>query len=235
MAEIITIDDRFRIGKAYTVREAAKLAKVSQNTVRNWLYGSEAGDYEMEPVFGAKEKKEGEIARVSFLELIELTVAARWRSYGIKLPRVREAYDEARTRYPDIPYPFAHLDLHTVGGHVIEVLREFDAKLNGSRGQRFLVLTSPEQSVLPGIVESELALVDYNTVDRFAEAWHPYGREIPIVVDPHYAAGRPIVLGSNVSVEIIRKRWRNGEKAAYIARDFELPRGDVEAILQRIA
>ena len=42
MAEIITIDDRFRIGKAYTVREAAKLAKVAQDTVRNWLYGSEA-------------------------------------------------------------------------------------------------------------------------------------------------------------------------------------------------
>lgn len=232
---MVAIDDRFRIGKAYTIAQAARLARVSQNTVRNWLYGSQTRDYEMEPVFGVKEKKEGEVARVSFLELIEITVAARWRSHGIKLPRVREAHDEARTRYQDIPYPFAHLDLHTVGGHVIEVLREFDAKWNGSPSQRFLVLTSPEQFVLPGIVESELALVDYNDVDRFAEAWHPYGRDIPIVVDPRYAAGRPIVLGSNVSVEIIRKRWRHGERPAYIAQDFQISRADVEAILQRTA
>ena len=85
------------------------------------------------------------------------------------------------------------------------------------------------------LVEQELSQFDYNPDDHFASRWYRYGREVPVVVDPHVAGGRPTIEGSNVSVDVIRKRWKAGERVAYIAHDFQLRRADVEAVLQSVA
>ena len=232
MVKISTIDDPFRVGKAYTFREAAKLAGVSTGTVRNWLYGTTTPDgYEMQPVFEAKRQSQHEIARVSFLELSELVVAARFRHRRIKLPRIRKAHEFDRAEW-EMSHPFAHLDLASLGGHI---LARFEEKSPDPSQGHFVVLTSSGQQVLlPELVREELARFDY-AEDSFAERWHPYGRDVPVVVDPHYAGGRPTIAGSGVSVEIIHQRWKAGEKVAYIALDFRLRRADVEAALQHVA
>ena len=232
MAEIITIDDRFRVGKAYTIREAAELARVSPGTVRNWLYGASTSyGYEMQPVFGAKRKPGDGAARVSFLELSELVIAARFRSRRIKLSRVREAHEYARGEW-EMSHPFAHLDLDSLGGHI---LAKFEEESPDPSQGRLVVLTSPEQQVLlPKLVREERENFEY-AEDGFAERWHPYGHDVPVVVDPHYAGGKPTIAGSGVSVEIIHQRWTAGEKIPYIALDFQLRRADVEAVLQHVA
>ena len=229
MATVTVIRDRFRTGKAYTIRQAANLASVSQGTVRNWLWGSSTPQgYQMEPVFGSRAKPE-EVAQVSFLELSELIVAARFRKHHIKLARVRAAHNFARNEW-SLQYPFAHLNLTSVGGHV---LRRFEEE-NPGVGPSFVVLSSPEQYILPGLVQDELTRFDYSD-DDFAERWHPYGREIPVVVDPRFAGGRPTIKGRGISVEILHKRWKAGESFKSIAYDFRLAQKDVEAVLQQVA
>ena len=225
------IEDRFRTGKTYSIRQAANLAGVSQGTVRNWLYGTNAPDgYEMEPVFGAaKEKAADEPAMVSFLELSELIVAARFRKLKIKLFRIREAHDFAREEWK-LQYPFAHLKLTSIGGHI---LHQFEEQHPGPG--RFVVLSSPQQYVLHHMVQDELERFEYSKVDQFAERWHPYGKEVPIVVDPRFAGGKPTIAGRGVSIEIVRKRWKAHERVASIAKDFRLKPFQVEAILQHIA
>ena len=229
MANVTAILDRFRTGKAYTIGQAANLAGVSQGTVRNWLWGATtAYGYEMAPVFGSKAKPV-EVAQVSFLELSELIVAARFRKHHIKLQRIRAAHNYARDEW-HLEYPFAHLNLTSVGGHI---LRRFEED-NPHRGASFVVLSSPEQYVLPGLVQDELNRFDYGD-DQFAERWHPYGREIPVVVDPRFAGGRPAIKGRGISVEILHRRWRAGESFRSIAHDFRLSQKDVEAVLQQVA
>lgn len=232
MAEIATIEDSFRVGKAYTFREAAKLAGVSTGTVRNWLYGAMTPEgYEMQAVFGDKRKSHEDVARVSFLELSELVVAARFRARRVKLERVREAHKFARTEW-EMSHPFAHLDLASLGGHI---LARFEEESPSPTQGRLVVLTSPGQKVLlPELVQEELRRFDYAD-DNFAERWYPYGRDVPVVVDPHYGGGTPTIAGSGVSVEIVHKRWKAGEKVAFIALDFRLRRADVEAALQHVA
>ncbi len=243
------IEDRFRTGKSYTVSQAARLARVSPGTVRNWFYGyKERRDltrqeqpqkpvfgtavpsrgYEMKPLFGQKERPE-EGALLSFLELSELIVAARFRKVGIKLYRIQDAHEFARTEW-DLLYPFAHLNLKSIGGHL---LAKFEEEMPGPG--KFVVLSEPNQYILQPLVEQELSQFDYNPDDRFASRWYPHGREVPVVVDPHYAAGRPTIAGSGVSVDIVRKRWKAGERVGYIAHDFRLRRADVEAALQHVA
>lgn len=233
MAPIATIDDQFRIGKTYTITQAARLAHVSHGTVRNWLYGSTTSKgYEIEQVFGSKQRVEGEVARVSFLDLAEIVLAARFRSLGIKLQRVREAHDFAHSEW-EISHPFAHLNLTSLGGHI---LAKFEQERPGPTSHgHFVVLSSPAQQVLlPEVVREEIDRFDY-AEDKFAERWHPYGKDVPIVVDPRFAGGKPSVAGRGVSVEILHKRWKAGERVASIARDFRLKRLEVEEILQRVA
>ncbi len=229
MASVTAIHDRFRTGKAYTVRQSANLAGVSQGTVKNWLWGSTTSyGYEMAPVFGSKARPE-EVAQVSFLELSELIVAARFRKHHIKLVRIRSAHHFARNEW-SLPYPFAHLNLTSAGGHV---LRRFEEE-NPGAGPSFVVLSSPEQYVLPGLVQDELTRFDYGD-DEFAERWHPYGRKIPVVVDPRFAGGRPTIKGRGITVDILHKRWKAGESFKSIAYDFRLTQKDVEAVLQQVA
>jgi uncharacterized protein (DUF433 family) len=231
MTDILTVD-RFRTGKTYTIRQAAALAHVSMGTVRNWLFGfADPGGYHMAPLFGGKVKTE-ETTQVSFLELAELIIAARYRRYKIKLQRIRDAHLFAREEW-GVPYPFASLDLTTVGGHILHRFEE----LNPDSGPQFVVLSSPNQFVLPELVAHEMDRFDYSPLDRFAERWYPHGKDVPIVVDPHYAGGRPTIAGRGVTVEIIRKRfYKARESVVSIARDFRLTRGEVEeAIRERAA
>jgi uncharacterized protein (DUF433 family) len=223
------VDDPFRIGKAYTIREAAALADVSPGTVRNWLYGTTKGD--MKAVFGGKTKPAEEVAMVSFLELAEVIVAARFRKLRLKLQRIRAAHDYAKKHY-NLAYPFAHLELRSIGGHV---LHEFEER-EPENGPHFVVLSAPQQFVLPDIVDDELGRFDYSEEDKLATRWYPFGRDLPVVVDPRFGGGQPTIEGRGVTVEVLKKRWKEGKESFQsIARDFRLKAPIVEAVLQRVA
>lgn len=225
MSDYKNIDDPFRTGKTYSVSQAAALAKVSHGTVRNWLFGG----LEVEPVFGSSEKGRGDLALVSFLELSELIVAARFRRLKIRLQRIRDAHDFASKDWK-VDYPFAHLNLQSIGGHILSKFEEEQP----APGGHFVVLSSPEQYLLPGLVSEELANFEYAR-DKFAARWFPFGREVPVVVDPRFSAGQPTIVDRGVRVDIVRRRWKAGETVSSIARDFELEPPQVEAVLQHVA
>ena len=114
-----------RRGKAYTIPQAARLARTSAPTVRNWLRGYAGQGHRMEPVFGkAKSSRDGEPLQVSFLELAEIIVVAsyRRRAHGHKpagLERLRTAHRFARRQWDNLEYPFASLQFDRVGPHMM--------------------------------------------------------------------------------------------------------------------
>jgi uncharacterized protein (DUF433 family) len=222
-----SITDPFRVGKAYTVKQAASHAGVSHQTVRDWLFGNESRGYLRKAVFGEREKPDDAPVEVSFLELSELVVVSKWRKLKLKLERIRDAHEFARSEW-GVPYPFATLNLQTLGGHVLGRYQE------SVPGQKLVVLTSPGQYVLPDIVEEELHHFDYSETDKFAIRWWPYGKDIPVVVDPRFAGGQPTVVDRGVTIEILKRRWNAKESLHSIAREYRLKPPVVEAILQRI-
>lgn len=219
-----TVDDPFRTGKAYTIGQAAALTKVTPKTIRNWVYGYEG---HTEPVFGGKDRAAEEVAQVSFLELAEIAVVARFRRQKIKLDRIRRAHAYARQEL-FVPFPFASLKLTTLGGHV---LHEYEERDPGEG--RFTVLSAPGQYVLPNIVQEELKHFEFDG-DPFVVRWYPYGKEVPVVIDPRRAGGAPTIDGRSVTLDIIRKRWMADEPIASIAHDYELKPPLVEAVLRRV-
>ncbi len=145
-----------RIGKTYTLAQAARLASTTPQNVRRWLYGYEAPGHRMEPVFGSPTANDGPPS-VSFLQLAELIVVARYRRRGgrqIKLNRLRDAHRFARERL-GIEWPFASEQFRFEGGHIIH---EFESA--NPDGRRFRIAVDQEGGyVLP---------MDFrDTLDRF--------------------------------------------------------------------
>jgi len=222
------IDDPFRTGKAYTVGEAARLALTSPQNVRRWMVGYNAPGHKMEPVFGNKHSP-GDLLTISFLELAEIVIVAGFRKQRVPLQRTRDAHEYARRTF-GLAYPFASLNLRESGGHI---LHEFEQQQPGPG--KLVSLDMQGQYVLPETVQLTVVNFDFSDTDRLASRWFPFGRHVPVVVDPHFGAGAPTVIGSRVTVDTLKRRWKAGETIKSMSSDLELEEEDVEHVLQRAA
>ena len=65
-----------------------------------------------------------------------------------------------------------------------------------------------------------------------AARWFPVGRDVPIVIDPRYGAGKPTIPDRRLTVETIYRQWKAGQTIKFIASDFKLHPSLVETTLQ---
>ena len=214
----------WRTESMYTFGEAAQLAGVSTTTVKNWLFGYAAKGRVVPPLLPSET-----VEMVSFLQMIEIMVAARFRKNAVgrrSLPfsTVREAYVNAREKW-SIEYPFAHMKLEALGGHIVHFLEQ------GGSPDSFQALDVPEQFTLPGLLRRETTeQIDYD--QDLAARWFPIGKTVPIVVDPKLSTGLPVIQGRGVTVHAIRKRFQAGLRIDFIAKDFDMDPLLVETALQ---
>lgn len=210
----------WRTQKMYSFSEVAHLAHVSVGTVRNWLLGYTTPQGRVAPLFKSHQEEE---KTCSFLELIEIVVAATFRKAEHKsFKTVRLAYDNARKIY-NLEYPFASIELKAIGGHIVHIMRVPEASLQA--------IDQPEQYTIPGLVQQILTeQIEYEY--ELASRWYPVGKNIPIVVDPRISAGLPIIKDRGITVEAIYKRFKADQDIAFIEKDFELQRGIVEKVIR---
>jgi uncharacterized protein (DUF433 family) len=210
----------------YTISEAAHLAHVSSNTVRRWLFGYTPDPrypwYRTPPVFDGSEVGD---PYVSFLQLVEIVIASDFRKVGhVRVDVVREAYENAK-RISGIEYPFAHLELESLGGHIVQWLKRGGQAVSGAQA-----VDLPEQWSLPGLITEEIHKLDYER--QLAARWYPEGKTVPIVVDPLFSSGLPTIEGRGVTVGAIRRRWKAGYLIEFIADDLDIDTTLVQRVLQ---
>lgn len=209
-----------RTVRLYTIGEAARLAGVSAPTVNRWIHGSQ----DQAPVLDFDKTRPHDAMAVSFLELLEIVVAQKFRKRNVTIDRIRQAHAYARQEL-SVPYPFAWLRLETLGGRI---LRDFE---EANPGAHLVEVNPGQQAALPGLVKTTLQAFDFAN-DQFAERWHPFGRENPIVIDPTVSAGAPTVIDRRITVETVYKRWKAGWQWDRIADELELTLANVEAVLR---
>jgi uncharacterized protein (DUF433 family) len=227
---MLHVDDPFRTGKAYTVAQAARLARTTPQTVRRWLLGYDVPGHHMDPVFGSREHDSTTNLQVSFLELVEIAVAARFRNLDkVQLARIRRAHAFARRRL-NVPFPFASLDFKVLGGHLVH---DFEVE-EPERASGPMAFDTDGQWALPLIIQEELESIDYLD-DHLAGRWFPFGRGAHIIVDPHYAAGRPVIEGTRIPIQTLRQRWDAGDNLRTLAHDYGLTISVVEEAIRLAA
>ena len=209
----------WRTQPMYSFSEVAHLSGVSVSTVRNWLRGYTTQQGRVEPLFQQYDTEE---KYCSFLQLVEIVVAAKFRkAEHTAFHTIRYAYDNARKIYK-LEYPFASLELKAIGGHIVHIIHIPNIGLRA--------LDQPEQYTIPNLVQEAIAQLEYE--GELAKKWWPVGKEVPIVVDPLISAGLPIVEGRGVTVGAIRKRFLANQKIAFIAKDFGLKRDVIEQVIR---
>ena len=220
------LDDPVRLGKRYSVREAARISGVSTRTLRRWFVGENGSSHAGGPVFHSKRPDSETPLSLSFVELIEVVIAAEFRSRRIKIERIRSGRDFMQRAW-GIEYPFAYVELDSAGG---EILHHFDEQ--DPEAPALAVSTDGMQWTLPGLVRKRAQEFVHLEDDGFAVRWYPLGRNVPIMVDPRFAAGRPAVADRGVTVDIIRRRSQNaGQSIREIAHDLSVTERAVEAAL----
>jgi len=132
--------------------------------------------------------------------------------------RIRANRDELRKRF-STPYPFALKGLLMDGRRLIKELDK-DALLELGTGG---------QSAFESVVTPFCRRLDFDATSQLAARYFPLGREVPIVVSPAHAFGRPVVAGTNLTTEAVANLVRGGESIDDIAHEYDLSREFIDA------
>lgn len=172
----------------YTFQEASRLASfelpaemaISTRRLRGWF----------RPKHAAKALIRGdeysEQTAISFLGLIDATVALRLVRAGVSPRALRRLHDEA-SEILGTPYPFARDGIHV--SETGDVHLEFAGRLIDLKARQF---------VFPEIVLPFLRRIDYR--DHEASRWRIADR---VTIDPSLRAGSPVEETSGLPTELL--------------------------------
>ena len=156
----------------------------------------------------------------SFLNLIEAHFIVCYRRSGVSLGAVQAAVEYARRELRD-EHPLRARRFQTDGQGLFHRVQE-------ERGFSGLVTFSASgQLAWPELVEEFLQSIEYDDAQR-PSRWWPLGRPKPIIVDPRFAFGYPVVLDKHVRTDILAERFEAGEDFDEIAVDFRIQKAQVE-------
>lgn len=187
----------------YEVGESARYAHVHVNTVSRWHRNTTLGD-----------RRPG--SKLSYLQLIELAVAAACKEAGMKLADIRAARAYFAGAFKT-DHPFATLDLMTDG-----------VDLAVKAGAELLIGNKRGQLAWKSIIGERFKEFEYE--DGLAARWHVAGRRSPVIIDPRIRFGAPQVSG--VPTWLVRDRWVTGEPMDEITEDLSLKASEIEAALR---
>ncbi|HSQ67021.1 MAG TPA: DUF433 domain-containing protein [Polyangiaceae bacterium] len=195
---------------AYTVAEAAALVRVPVSTLKTWIHG------EGKASRGLLVLPKGRPRLLAFSHLVEAFVlAAIRRGHGVALQRVRRAIRFVQHDL-EIERPLIHAKFRTDGVDLF--VEQWGKLVNASRDG---------QLAMRGSLESSLRRVDWDrnglAVRLFPIVRAP-GAEQPktIVIDPERGFGQPTLAGTGIRVDVIVSRYRAGESAAELAKDYRV-------------
>jgi uncharacterized protein (DUF433 family) len=201
---------------AYQVKDAARYARVSPQTVLNWQKnGLKAGS-----ALSSREKG----ISLSYMQLVELAFVSALRGLGVKLEDIRGARDYMAQKF-NAEYPFAQLKFKTDGQDILMELPRFE---RGALKDKLIKVNKGGQTTWTEIIGDKFEEFDYSK--GLAVRWNPAGKNSPIQIDPRVSFGAPAVGG--VATWAIKGRWEAGESVEDIAEDFSINTNYVSKALE---
>ncbi len=207
----------------YSFAEADYLARVSRGTSRRWLagysYRRTSGDVvHLPPVGGPGAKDSG--STVSFIDLVEVVAIGGLKDVGFSLTHIRKIVTTCEELL-GVARPLTTLTFKTGGREIFVDVGE---------GRLVEVLGRRGRQAWTEVLAPFLQTLEYE--NDLARRWWPLGQRSPIVVDPAYAYGLPVIKNTGIRTEILFERFESGDLVEEIANDFNLVPEDVERAIQ---
>lgn len=202
----------------YRIREAARYAHLSPQTVAKWHSHPGANQ---KSTLSTKEKG----AALSYLQLIEVAVVSSFRKAGVKLNKIAAAR-EYLSKHLECEFPFASYRFKTDGKELWMDYAQFEA----TSGDKTLLNATQGGQLAWSDIIGRLHEFDYENDGGLAIRWHVAGRDESVIIDPRIQFGAPSVEG--VATWAFKGRWEAGEELDDIADDFGVSNSDVLAALR---
>ena len=212
----------------YPLPRAARLVGAELRTVRRWLTGYSwkygEGRRASGPLWTlqyAQDEEFGDEQVLSFQDLLELRIVARFIEHGVSLQVIRATIDVARETLGD--YPLHSKRFVTDGRKIfldaVERAGE-DSKLLDVRQRQFTIDAVIRPSLLDGI--------EYGA-DATALRWFPVRKKRLVVLDPQLQFGEPIVTEGGVPTDTLAAAFKaEGENAERVARLYRVKPQEVK-------
>lgn len=219
--------DKVLRSPAYPFTEAAHYLQLPESTLRAWCLGSPAhaqGPRRFEPLIRMDDPSQ---RALSFLNLIEVHVlAAIRRQHRVPLPTVRRALDFLGQRLR-ASRPLAELQFQTDG-----------VDLFVDRLGNLINASEQGQTEMAELLRQRLQRIERNTqglpvrLFPFARADSSAEEVAPVLIDPHVAFGRPVLVGRSVPTSVLADRFRAGDSCEAMAADYGTTAQTIEAALR---
>ncbi|MBM7769943.1 uncharacterized protein (DUF433 family) [Actinokineospora baliensis] len=207
--------DKFR-DPMLTPREVARHLVIPPTTVYHWLSEKANGAPLVHHVAPEKRGRPS----VPFVAVVEAYVLRSLRSLGLSMPKIKDAAAEVR-RVIDSPYALATHKITTDGVDVFVHYADDDLARAGDNQRPFR-----------DVIEGYLRYIEWDVEDGFASSLRlrQYPDVAPVVLDPRFGWGAPIVRSAKVPVKTVVDLWRAGESFTDVAYEYGLTTEQVEAI-----
>lgn len=201
---------------AYQVNEAARYARITTQTIRNWQQRPDSGKSALH------HREKG--AALSYFQLVEVAFVAVMRRMGLKLSLIKDARAYMAQNL-NSEFPFVEYKFKVQGPRIVMDLSQFDKR---APKNKLIVVSHGGQLEWRDMLGRKFEEFDYEK--GLAVRWHIAGRGSPILIDPQIAFGAPQIKG--VPTWAIKGRQKAGESLADIADDFHLKILEVEKAIQ---
>lgn len=202
----------------FSMREAARLLRVPESTLRWWLEGADRPRRRYPPVI--RPESTG-ASSVTWREFVEAGLLRQYRRiHEVKLSALRSFIDLAREQF-GVPYPLAHHRPYVGAGKQLVLKLQADVELEPDY---CLIAVANDQLVLTGPAEAFVTRVDWD--EDLPAAWRPHDDPAsPVRIEPLRRFGRPSIHG--VSTEVIWEQLESGADFDEVAATFGLDPDDV--------
>lgn len=207
----------------YGFAEAAGMLHIPTSTLRSWTVGQDYTVRGTKKRFHPPVPLEAGQHRLTFYNLIEAYVLSTMRrDFNVTLPAIRTSVDYVR-REMDIARPLLDEDFYTDG-----------VSLLVQRSGAFVNVSKQGQLAMENVLKDSLRRIERDEAGLASRLypWRTDIREPRIVeIDPRRAMGKPVVAGTNISVDVLISRRHAGDSIERLARDFALDKRKVEAVV----
>ncbi len=203
-----------------TPTETSSYLEIPHSTLTAWLKGKAAGA----PLVHAVEPVRKGRPSVPFIAVAEAHVLRSLRTLGLRMSEIREAAAAVREAF-DTPYGLVSKRIATDG---VDIFVE--------HGLGDLRRARDGQAPIQEVVAEYLRYLTWEANDDFPSSLRlrQYGEKVPVVIDPRFGRGLPVVEANSVSVKAITDLWEAGESVEDIAYDFDMTPEQVGALCEAV-
>ncbi|MGH3874294.1 MAG: DUF433 domain-containing protein [Pseudonocardiaceae bacterium] len=199
-----------------TPQETARHLQLPRSTLNHWLRDQAAGEALVHQVPPAKQGWPS----VPFIAVIEAYVLRSLRDLGLSKKKIRDAATAVRREFKT-PYGLATQRIATDGIDIFVSYADGD-----------LVRAHDGQAPIRGIIDEHLRYITWDEVDGSPArlTLRQYPNLAPVVIDPRFGWGTPVISTNSVQVDMVVTLWRAGESLDAVAEEYGLTRDVAEAI-----